>query len=168
MQREDIQRVGDEFAQHGLRQSCGGRVDGREALLQRRVLSRRAAFRMHHLQPVIAHARLADGAYVAAHRELLLLAGIEIQKAQRQLAAAVPQAAHQGAARTKSHLAMRDDALHLRRRTGLHGIDGGKLRLVFIAQRQMQQQIAAVMDTELGEFRQGCRGDFGGCAQVNA
>jgi hypothetical protein len=29
----------------------------------------------------------------------------------------------------------------------------------------MQQQIGTVMDTELGEFRQCRRGDFGGCSQ---
>jgi hypothetical protein len=32
--------------------------------------------------------------------------------------------------------------------------------LVLVSQRQMQQQIGTMMDAELGELRQGCRGDF--------
>ncbi len=92
-QRQRLQRIRDQLAQHRLRETRGGRIHRGEALLQRRVVIHRAAFRVHHLQPVIPDARLADRAYLPADGKLLLLAGIEIQKAQIQFAAAVLQAA---------------------------------------------------------------------------
>jgi len=108
---------------------------------------------MHHLQPVITHARLADCAYLLAFRKQLLLAGVKIQEAQIQFAAVVLQAANQRAARAEGYFAVRDDALHLRVHAGLHRVDRREMGLVLVAQRQMQQQIGAMMDAELGELR---------------
>ncbi len=161
-ERDGVQRIHDELAQDGLRQSGGGRVDRGQALLQRRFVVHSAALRMHHLQPEITHAHFADGAYLFAHGELLLLAGIEVQEAQRQLFITFLHAADQAAARTEHHLAMRDDALHLHCHSRLCSGDGREMRLVLVAQRQMQQQIGAVMDAELGELAQRGGRDFGG------
>jgi len=113
----------------------------------------------------MAHAHLADRADLFADRELLLLAGVEIQKAQIQLAAVVLHAAHQGAARTEGDLAVGYRALHLHRLARLHRGDWREMGLVLIAQRQMQQQIGAMMDTELGEFGQRDGGYFCGGVQ---
>ncbi len=165
-QWQRLQRVADQLAQHCLRQPGGGRVDWREALLQRRIVIHSAALRVHHLQPVVTHAHLADGAYLFAHGQLFLLAGIKIQEAQIQFAAVVPQTANQPTARAEGHFAVRDDALHLRIHAGLQRGDRRQMGLVLVAQRQVQQQVGAMMDAELGEFAQRGGGDFCRCAQL--
>jgi hypothetical protein len=116
----------------------------------------------------MARAHFADRAYPLADSELFLLAGIKIQKAQIQFAAAVLEAAHQRAARTKSDLAVGDDTLHLHRFARLHGGDRREAGLVLVTQRQMQQQVGAVLDAELGELAQRGGGDFCGWVQLNA
>ena len=156
-QRQRLQRVTDQLAQHRLRQPGGSRIHRREALLQRCVVAHRAALRMHHLQPVIPHTHLADGADLPACCELLLLAGIEIQEAQIQFAAVVLQAANQSAARAEGHFAVGDNALHLHGFAGLRGGNRRKMRLILIAQRQMQQQIGAMANAQLGEFAENGR-----------
>ena len=108
-----VQRSVDIFGKRRLRQPGGGRVDGRECLLQRRGFARAAALGMHHLVAEEAHARLAQRADFFADGELFLLAGIEIEEAQIQDAAVILQLAHQAAARTVHHFAVDDLAFYL-------------------------------------------------------
>ncbi len=123
----------DIFGKRRLRQSGGGRVDGRECLLQRRGFARAAALGMHHFVAEEAHARFAQGADFFADGELFLLAGIEVEEAQIQDAAVILQLAHQAAARTVHHFAVDDLAFYLCRNTGREIGNARDLCLVFIA-----------------------------------
>lgn len=63
---------------------------------------------------------------------------------------------------------MRDDTLHLGGHAGLQCIYWREMGLILVTQWQMQQQIGAVVDAELGELAQRGGGDFSGCVQLNA
>ena len=108
-----------------------------------------AAFRVNHLQASIALAYLAKATQSYTRlAEQLLLSRTEVKKAQNQCAGGVTQAADQKTPTAHRHFAADDFSLDLGFRTRNQLPDGGDAGAVLIAQRQMQQHVLGVMDTE--------------------
>ncbi|CAM3774368.1 hypothetical protein BOFL111202_22640 [Bordetella flabilis] len=133
------QRLRDGFAQYRLMQPFRSGIDGRKRGGQRRIGAGHAW--MHHLAPEQAAAHFAARPQPASHGQLALLAGIEVEPAQLQLAGLVGDGGRQLLARTVLHLATRDFALHLR---GVTRPQRGNRRhpgFVLVAQGQMQDEV---------------------------
>jgi hypothetical protein len=106
---------------------------------------------MRHLGTGPALADLSERAHACAHGELLQLARVEIEEAQRQQAAAVLEVADQLPPAAILDVAARDPPFHqhglARRRLG----ERVEPRLVVVAQRQVQYEAELAADAELGE-----------------
>src|SRR5690606_32015580 len=135
-----LQRLGDGLAQGWLRQALGAGVDRGERLGQRRVGAAHA--RMDHLAAEQAAAHFAARAQAPSDDQLLLLAGVEIQPAQLQLAGAVAHDRGQLAARPVQDFTAQDLALDLGRQAGPQRGDRHDTGFVFVAQRQVQDAVA--------------------------
>src|SRR5438094_4169555 len=72
------QRPQRELAQRVLGEPSGGRVDGRQSIRERSRGVDDAERRMHHLQPKMTLANLAESAYALARRQRFLVTGIEM------------------------------------------------------------------------------------------
>ena len=167
--RQQLRQVGARqprrhgLAQVGLRQLRARRVHRRQRRGQRRVGGRGLHDRVHHLQPEEAAARVAPHAHALAHRQRLLLRGVEVQEAQHQVVAAgvaagvvsgvvsgvITQAHHQLPARAHLHLAGADHAFDLRMLAIAQRGDGRDARFVFVAHRQVQRQVDGSHQAEL-------------------
>ncbi len=140
-QRCASQRRHHRLAQIGLRQLRAAGVDRRQRRGQRRAFGHPLDDGMDHLTAEEAGARLAAHAQALAHRHLLLVGGVEMQKAQQQLARIVLQAHQQLAARSLLDAAIDDQALDLAGLAVAQRADRLQPRLVLVAQRQVQRQV---------------------------
>ena len=101
------------FAQHGLGQAVGGGVDGRQTGGQRLFFGR-FNLRMYHLVALIAALDFAQRTHPLPRRQLLLVAGIKMDKPQVQYRAVIAfYLRHQLFARLELHFLMQHFALHL-------------------------------------------------------
>ena len=100
-----------------------------------------AVLRVHDLQPERAAAHFAEAAQARAAREVVLLAGGEVEEAQRQHARAVGDAAQQLAAAAVGDLGELHLPLDRRARAGHQRADRHDVRAVLVAQRQHEQQV---------------------------
>ena len=101
--RAAFQRAQDQPPQRALRQPGGGRIDGRQAVRQRLVVAHDMEARMDDLGAEEAAAHFAEDAQPGARREHLLLARVEVEEAQHQLAAGVHDTHDQLPARAEGH-----------------------------------------------------------------
>jgi|GEM_PF-4980467 len=143
------QRRAHRLAQVGLRQLGRGRVDRRQRLGQRGVGRDRLEARVHHLAAEEAAAQLAARADALAHRERLLVRGVEAEEAQPHGVAAVVQRDDQLAARAQADLAVGHHALDLHRVAIARVGQPGDARLVLVAQRQVQRKVDVAHQAEL-------------------
>ena len=108
---------------------------------------------MYHLVAVKTVFDFAHGADAFAHRHLLLMAGIKMDKAQKQhVARAVADLHDKLLARFEHHFLMQYRPLHLTRYTDRRIFNRHDVGFVFIAQRQVQHQIPRGMHIELVEL----------------
>jgi hypothetical protein len=103
---------------------------------------------------VEAVADLAERAHAGAGGELLQLALVEIEEAQRQHAAAVLDMAGELAPRAILDVAFDDLAFDQHRLARRRFVQGIEPRLVVVAQRQVEHEIELGGDAELGQPRQ--------------
>jgi hypothetical protein len=97
-------------------------------------------------------AQLADRPQPGPGRELLELAGIEVEEAQRQLLGPGLGAAHQGAPGPELYFARLHLHLDLHRVAGAGIAQRSQLRLVLVTQRQVQRQVEGGAQPELVEL----------------
>ena len=107
----------DDAPQGTLPHPCGGGINRRQRLRQRRVFEYLAVARMDHLGAEESAARIARGAQASADGQRLDLAAVKIEKAQQQDATGVGNAHDQRAARPVGNLRTLDDAFDLREHT---------------------------------------------------
>jgi hypothetical protein len=107
---------------------------------------------MHHLGAEETAAHLAKGPDARAFAQGRLLAGVEAEKAQRDLARAVPGPHDHLPARPELQLVAVHDHLDLHRLAAKGTLDRRDARFVLVAQRQMHQQIGLAMEADLGEL----------------
>ncbi len=107
---------------------------------------------MHHFVAEEAAAQLADDAQLGARLQLLLLARIEIEKAQVERALAVARLHNQLPPRAILNLVVDDFRFNLPACTGLQFGDAKQLGFVFVAQRQVQHQVELGAHAKLGEL----------------
>ena len=151
----------DDPAQRVLRKPGRRRVHGRQPVGKRRAVVDDAKLRVHDLRSVVALAHLAVDAHAMAGLQRLLLARIEGEEAQRELRGPAPapvivarrghDAADQLAARTVLDVGRSDDALGLHRVADLDLAQRNELRVVLVAQRQVQHEVLLARDAELRE-----------------
>ncbi len=142
LQRRTRQAGGDRLAQVGLRQLRRGRVDRRQRRWQRRAGRDRLVRRVHHLAAEKAAADLAAHAHALAGGERLQVRRIEVEEAQHQLGARV--VGHRGdelAPPARLHARLDDGAFDLHLLAGARPRDRRHLRLVLVAQRQVQREV---------------------------
>ncbi len=169
LQRRALHRGRHGLAQIGLRQAGAGRVDGGQALRQRRVLIHRLEGRVHHLAAEEAHAQLAAHAQPGAYGHGFLVRGIEVQEAQQQRFAVVLDAHDQLAPAAQLDTAFADHAFALQRVALTAAANRHDARLVLVAQRDVQRQVDVAQQAEFLHrllrrgLRLGCSGRRGGC-----
>jgi hypothetical protein len=105
-------------------------------------------FRVDHLQAQRSAAHLPEAAHARAAREVRLLAGGEMEEAQRQHSRAVGDAAEELAAAAVGDLGELHLPFHRRACAGLERADVCKLGAVLVAQRQEEQQVRQARDAE--------------------
>ena len=155
-----FQRARDDLAQRRLPEAGGGGVHRRQAARQRRVVAGFDEARMHHLQPEKTAAHFADEAEGFARLEQLAVAGIKMQEADAEHAAAgVAHRQGQHAARAVGDGGFRHRRLHLRGVARQQIADRRQPGFVFPAQRHVQHQIGVAGKAELGEFGRERRAD---------
>jgi hypothetical protein len=108
---------------------------------------------MHHLVAEEAGAHLAEEAHALAGRELLHLAGIEVEEAHPEIVPVLGELHHQRAARTVLHLGIDHLRLDQHRLAGARLGERRELRLVLVAQRQVQGEVELRPDAQLLEPR---------------
>ena len=152
------QRTRDHLAQRLLRETRGGRIDGREPVRQRRVRLDHLELRMHDLVPEVAVAHFAEHADAAAGGERLLLVRIEMEEAQHELrpraaiVAPVLQQTDELAPRPVLDVGRDDRAFGLLLDTRLQRRQRHDPRVVLVAQRQVQHQILVADEAEPDEL----------------
>ncbi len=168
-QIERVERGVDLVAQELLREPRRGRVHRRERLRQRRALGDDPVTRMHHLVAEESRAHLAEEAQALARRELLHLARIEVHEPHPELALAILELHHERAPAAVLDLRFDDLGLDQHRDARLCVGERRQASLVLVAQRKVQDEVAAAVDAELrepGGRRVGCCG--GGQASPGA
>ena len=116
---------------------------------------------MDHLKAEHATARLAKQAHPLANDELFLLLGVEVQQAHGEAAGGVLHLSHQLAATAQADLAIGHHAFDLLRHAGAQLGDGRAVGFIFVAQRQVQEQVLRAVDVELGQPTRQLRADAG-------
>ena len=156
------QGLRDQSAQGRLPQSGRGRINRCQRLGQRRTRAHDAIARVNHLRPEETRTRLAKGAHTHSRSQRLGLTAVKIEKAHGQEAAVVLDFADELTPRAIGDLAVDHRALDLHRNTFMRLGDGSEPGLVFITQRQMQNQIELAVNAELCELRRQGGGRSGG------
>ena len=169
------QRGTDMFAEQRLRHPCSRRVNRSETVRQRYFRTDCAVTGMHHLQSKKTAAHFTQCTDQITLGKLFHLATVKIDEAQVKFGAAVvANTRNQRTTRLVLGLAMGHHTLYLDSAARQCLRNGGEPGLIFIAQRQMQDQICRAMQSQLGERRgqrAGCRQGFdatcrfGGCSQ---
>ena len=131
------QRRHDELAQGVLGDAGRRRIDGRQRLRQSVIAGDNAVARMHHFRAEKAVPDLTEDTHAAAVvtrlLQLLGLATVEVEKAQRQFAARIGNGCHELAARAELHRDIEHFGIDLHRYTG-HGLaDQGDAGFVLVA-----------------------------------
>ena len=96
---------------------------------------------MNHFEAGGTASNLAETADVHTGLELRLLLSREVEKAQRELAAAIADAYEQVTASAKRDFGQEDFARDETARTGLQRTDPDELRAILVAQGQQEQQV---------------------------
>src|SRR5437899_12468752 len=100
-------------------------------------------------------AHFTERAHALARGQRLLLAGIEMKKAQDELRVAVRsflKQAHELPAASILDLGIGDGALDLPCLAGCERVQWAQVRMVFVTQRQMQDEILLAPDAEAREL----------------
>jgi hypothetical protein len=103
---------------------------------------------MHHFMAQRAGAYFAVTAQTRASEQIVLLGAREMEKAQRQLAAAVGDAHEQAAPPPERNVGYRDHAFDYGALTGPQGAKWCQSRTVFVALRQQKQKIQRPTDAQ--------------------
>ena len=111
-----------------------------------------AVARMNHLGTEKSGARFAANAKALARRHVAHEAAVKIEKAQHQCAAGIGDAHDHRAARAVLNRRVSDFTFDLREHTVNQVSNRRDARFIFIAQRQMQHQIEAALETETREL----------------
>jgi hypothetical protein len=114
---------------------------------------------MDHLVAEEAAAHRAEEAHAPADLELFLLRRVEIEPARDERARRIADARDELAARAQRDFARLDDAFDLGLGAVARGRDRRQPRLVFVAQRQVQDEVLRPVDVELREPRRELRAD---------
>ena len=146
------QRAVHELAQRVLRESRRRRIHRRQALGQRRARRDDVKGGMHHLQSEVPVAHFAERAHALARGKRLLLTGIEVKEAQHQLCVAVLQQADELPPAPILNLGVGDGSLDLPRLPGRERRQRTQMRMVFVAQRQMQHEVLLAHDADAREL----------------
>ena len=157
------ERARDQLPQRLLPETRRRRIDGREAIGQRRAGFDHLELRMHDLAAEVAVAHIAEHADTPARRERLLLARIEVEEAQNELRAraafAVFEQTHELSPRPVLDLGVDDRALGLLQDAARERGERDDPRVILVAQRQMQHQVLVADEPEtrklLGEPARG-------------
>ncbi len=140
---QPLQGLGAELAQAQLGEAFGGRIDGRQRLLDRggRAFVLGAVFGVVDLQAGGTGTHLAIAAQQGAAGHAILLRLAEVEESQRKGTAAILQPHQQAAPPSHEHFSGGDHAFHhgvLARPQGADGYDAGT---VLIAQRQVEEHV---------------------------
>src|SRR5205814_2890160 len=107
---------------------------------------------MHHLQPEVAFAHVAERTHAFAHGKRFLVAGIEMEEAQDQLSFSVLEQADELASRSILDVGIGDGGLDLPWLSWLESGQGTQMRVVLVAQRKVQYEVLLARDTEPHEL----------------
>ena len=142
-----------------LADAIGGRVNRRQAGFQWSInaVFHQLVFRVIKLKATGATAGLAVAAHHSTGSELVFLGSIEMIKTQTGGAGMVLNFNQQAAAFAEQHAGATYLALNNRRAHGLHTANGGNPAAIFVAERQMEEQIRQITDLQflqlVGQFR---------------
>ncbi len=153
VEQERVERVLDEPPQVRLRHPGGRGVDRREGGRERRVLLHHAHLGMDHLGAEESRPHLAEEAKPPARRHLLHLARVEVEEAHPEVGPAVGEPHHQRAPRAVLDVGLDHVGLDEHRLARSRLGERRELRLVLVAQGQVQHEVEARVDAELGELR---------------
>jgi hypothetical protein len=133
-----------------LVQPLGGRVHGRELVARPTLVgTHHAVLGVNHLEPRGPRSDLAEATHFRTACESLLLASIEMKKAERQRARPVGDPAEQRAPSSHDHLAELDLAFHEHALSDSQRANGRECAAILIALRQQAQEIANGAHTEV-------------------
>ena len=155
--RVDNERAGDDFAEHVLRKAGRRRVNRRQTIGERRAIRHDLELRVHDLEPVMTFAHFAEDPHAVASRQRLLVTRIEREETQYELRTslsrrAILDQADELPARPILDVGANDDAFDLRGVTGPQFGERRQLRVIFVAKRQMQDEIFVPEDAEPDEL----------------
>ena len=154
--RFGLQRVEHGRPQHGLRDSCRSRIDGRKCLRQRLPGIHEAIAGMGHFGATAPEAQFAERTHPLAIGdrafEQLQLAGIEIEEPQCERRFVRYRMNHQLAARPVGDLRTQYTGLDLHRHTGRRPFHRGQCSFVLVPHRQVQHQVEPGADPQLFEL----------------
>ncbi len=139
------QRARDDLAQRFLRKPGGRRIDGGEPIGERRVLGDDPPLRVHDLETEVAGPHVAEHAHAMTRLQRFLLARIEREEAQHELRVALRRIGDQAdelPPRPVLDVRIDDHALGLHGKAGLQRGERRQPRVVLVAQRQMQHEVA--------------------------
>ncbi len=148
------QRLVGQLAQRGLPHPLGGGVDRRQRLLQLDLagFALNTVFRMNDLRAVVAAFDLAVGGHAAAGGQAVLHCGVEVEEAHGEDAGAVADLAGQHAAAAEAYVAAQHFPFYRGVDARQQIVDRIEAGAVFVAQRQVQQQILNGLEAKLGQF----------------
>ena len=148
-----LQCTGHMATDHRLGEPLGGRID-RQQGLRLESLRREPArpnLGVNELQPRQRSARLPQHTNLAARREGLQHALVEVNETQTGLARVVFNTDHQRSARLEDHLGEHHSHLHLHRLSRSHLGQRPHLRLVLVTKRQVEQQVDGAHEPQLAQ-----------------
>ena len=142
------QRAGSEFAQDFLAESCSGRIHRCHRLRQRHFTAQYAKTRMDHLRAEESLADLTHHPHLRTGRQCVFLARIEIEKTHHQPSAAVVDFRDKLTPRTEPDMGLDHGAFDLHGLSGQRVVDGNDAGFIFVAQRQVRDQIGQFADAD--------------------
>ena len=148
-------------AQDILGYASGGGINGRQSGRERRAFRHDATPRVNHLGAEEACPDLAEAAHAPTGRKLLHLTRIEVEEAHEQQSAFVLNAGNELASRTVGDLGRENLSFHQHGAILRRVRDRMDPRLVFVANRKMQQCILETTDAEPVELAPECRRNTG-------
>src|SRR5205814_10310491 len=108
--------------------------------------------RVHHLQSEVSLAHVAERAHALADGKRFLVAGIEMEETQDQLCVSVLEQAYELASRSILDVGIGDGGFDLPRLSVLERGQGTQMRVVLVAQREVQYEVLLARDTEPHEL----------------
>jgi len=154
--RVGSQRASDELAQRLLAETRRRRIDGREAIGQRRLSFDDLELRMDDLEAEVTVADVTEHANALSGGERFLLVRVEMEEAQHQLRAratlVVLEQANELPPRPILDLGIDDPSLGLLQRAARERRQWNQARVVLVAQRQVQDEILIAKKPEAHEL----------------